>query len=135
MFCFLPRPTWNALTTSASPTVASPLSQRCSRPWHQSATAAPEAQIARELGAELGLDRYWQWDSVEELAEATIAKYNEEPIDGPVDWDTLVTNGFVILDHGLPIYRDGHGLGDDGSGRAGAPLDFPSFMVMKKGAG
>jgi len=86
-----------------------------------------EAQIARDIGTELGLARYWQWDSVEELAAATIAKYNEAPEDGTVDWDTLVAEGFVITRGDLPIYRDGQGLGPDGSGRAGATLEFPSF--------
>jgi thiosulfate reductase/polysulfide reductase chain A len=86
-----------------------------------------EAQIARDIGAELGLERYWLWDSVEELSEATIAKYNSDPEGGKVDWDTLVATGYVVTDENLPIYRQGYGLGADGSGRAGAPFDFPTF--------
>ncbi len=88
----------------------------------------PEAQIARDIGTELGLEKYWLWDSVEELAHATIDHLNEtNPDDGIVDWDTLVEEGYVILNEGRPIYREGHGLGEDGSGRAGATLDFPPF--------
>jgi thiosulfate reductase/polysulfide reductase chain A len=86
-----------------------------------------EAQIARDIGSELGLERYWPWDSVEELAEATVARYNSDRTDGTVDWHILADDGFVVLGDDLPIYRQGHGLGADGSGRAGALLDFPSF--------
>ena len=87
-----------------------------------------EAQIARDIGTELGLERYWPWDSVEDLAEATINGMNAtEDQDSRVDWDTLVTEGFVVLNEGRPIYREGHGLGADGNERAGATLTFPPF--------
>ena len=87
-----------------------------------------EAQIARDIGTELGLERYWPWDSVEELAEATIAKLNAtDKGDGSVDWDELVSEGFVVLNEGRPIYREGHGLGANGTERAGASLTFPPF--------
>jgi len=87
-----------------------------------------EAQIARDIGTELGLERYWPWDSVEDLSKATIGKMNAtNPGDGTVDWDELVSEGFVVLNEGRPIYREGHGLGADGTGRAGAVLDFPPF--------
>ncbi len=87
-----------------------------------------EAQIARDIGAQLGLEDYWQWDSVMDLAESTVAKYNSDEATGrKVDWDTLVSEGFVVLDDDLPIYRKGHGLGPDGSGRDGAILNFPAF--------
>jgi len=86
-----------------------------------------EAQIARDIGAELGLGRYWLWDSVEELSEATIAKYNSDPTGGKVDWDTLVATGYAVTDENLPIYRQGYGSGADGTGRAGAPFGFPTF--------
>ncbi len=87
-----------------------------------------EAQIARDIGTELGLERYWLWDSVEELSKATIKQMNAtaDP-DERVDWDELVSEGFVVLHEGRPIYREGHGLGSDGSKRAGAELTFPPF--------
>ncbi len=91
-----------------------------------------EDQIAIELGRKMGLGDYWAWDSAYELAEATIAHYNlEADPERMVDWNTLVDEGYVIVDDTSPIYRAGHGLGPDGSGRAGAELTFPPF---KKGA-
>ena len=87
-----------------------------------------EAQIARDIGAELGLEQYWLWDSVDELNEATIQKMNTlDTGDGTVDWNQLTSQGFVVLNEGRPIYREGHGLGTDGRGRAGAIPDFPPF--------
>jgi thiosulfate reductase/polysulfide reductase chain A len=87
-----------------------------------------EAQIARDIGTELGLERYWLWDPVEELNEATIKEMNAlDTGDGTVDWDQLTSEGFVVLNEGRPIYREGHGLGTDGRGRAGAVPDFPTF--------
>ncbi|MEN8041135.1 MAG: molybdopterin-dependent oxidoreductase, partial [Actinomycetota bacterium] len=85
-----------------------------------------EAQIARDIGAELGLSHYWLWDSVEELSEATIEHMNAHG-DHTVDWDQLVEDGFVVLEENGAIYRDGHGLGPDGTGRAGRELTFPPF--------
>ena len=87
-----------------------------------------EAQIARDIGTELGLTQYWPWDSVEDLSKATIAKMNaDDDGDGTVDWDELVSEGFVVLNEGRPIYREGHGVGTNGQERAGAVLDFPPF--------
>ena len=87
-----------------------------------------EAEIARDIGRQLGLERYWAWDSVMELAETTVARYNADGApDGELDWDTLVDKGFVVLDNSLPIYREGHGLGPDSNEKAGAVLDFPTF--------
>jgi thiosulfate reductase/polysulfide reductase chain A len=87
-----------------------------------------EAQIARDIGTELGLEQYWPWDSVEDLARATIDEMNatDDGV-GTVNWDELVSEGFVVLNEGRPIYREGHGLGANGQERAGAVLDFPPF--------
>jgi thiosulfate reductase/polysulfide reductase chain A len=92
------------------------------------AGSRPEDQIARDIGEALGLGRYWAWTSANELAEARIEHHNRtvDPAEA-VDWDTLRDVGFVVVDDSSPIYRAGHGLGADGSGRAGAELSFPSF--------
>jgi thiosulfate reductase/polysulfide reductase chain A len=112
-----------SVTQSRDPFVA--VTQKAVEPIGESRA---EAQIARDIGAELGLAEYWPWGSVEELDEAVIAKMNQlYPEQGTVDWRQLTSEGFVVLNEGRPIYRDGHGLGADGRGRAGADLDFPPF--------
>lgn len=98
-------------------------------------TAAPpigdsrgEDRIAAEIGAALGLAEYWPWESAEDLARTTIEHYNRTAGAGrTVEWDTLRRDGYVVVDDRSPIYRAGHGLGDDGTGRAGAALSFPPF--------
>ncbi len=87
-----------------------------------------EDQIARDIGAELGLRKYWLWDSVEQLSKDTIAHYNATETDfDQIEWDTLIQDGYVVVSHDRPIYREGHGLGSDGIERAGAELKFPAF--------
>ena len=101
------------------------LMQEATRPLGHS---RPEDQIVRELGTAMGLGGYWAWGSATELAQATIDHYNltVEPAE-QIDWQTLRHNGYVIVDDTSPIYRAGHGLGADGTGRAGAELEFPPF--------
>ncbi len=101
------------------------LMQQTTQPLGQS---RPEDRIVRELGAALGLEKYWVWESATELAEATIEQYNRtaDPA-GRIDWQTLRRDGYVVVDDTSPIYRAGHGLGPDGTGRAGAELVFPPF--------
>jgi thiosulfate reductase/polysulfide reductase chain A len=111
------------VTQSRDPFVA--ITQQAVDPVGES---RPEAQIAYDMGAQLGLQQYWQWDSVEDLNEAMIDEMNTlYPEQGTVDWDQLTSEGFVVLNEGRPIYREGHGLGDDSRGRAGAVMDFPPF--------
>ena len=111
------------VTQSRDPFVA--VTQKAVEPVGESRA---EAQIARDIGTELGLEQYWPWDSVEELNEATIREMNVlDTGNGRVDWDQLTSEGFVVINEGRPIYRQGHGLGSDGRGRAGAALDFPPF--------
>lgn len=100
------------------------LSQQATAPLGE---CRSEAQIARDIGTELGLSDYWLWDSVEELDRKVIEKYNENPDHDPIDWDALVENGYVVTVENGPIYREGHGLGADGSERAGRSLSFPDF--------
>ena len=112
-----------SVTQSRDPFVA--VAQKAVEPVGESRA---EAQIARDIGTELGLERYWLWDSVDELNEATIKKMNTlDTGEGRVDWDQLTSQGFVVLNEGRPIYREGHGLGTDGRGRAGAIPVFPPF--------
>ncbi|MCL1586831.1 MAG: molybdopterin-dependent oxidoreductase [Actinomycetia bacterium] len=116
---------WDNLTVTQSRDPFVAVVQKAVEPIGES---RGEAQIARDIGAELGLQDYWPWGSVEELDEAVITKMNEMyPEQGTVDWTQLTKEGFVVLNEGRPIYREGHGLGTDGRGRAGAELTFPPF--------
>jgi thiosulfate reductase/polysulfide reductase chain A len=111
------------VTQSRDPFVA--VTQKAVEPIGESRA---EAQIARDIGAQLGLEKYWLWDSVEELNRATIDKMNAlDTGQGRVDWDELTSEGFVVLNEGRPIYRSGQGLGANGTERAGAEFDFPPF--------
>jgi thiosulfate reductase/polysulfide reductase chain A len=83
--------------------------------------------MAMRIGRHLGLERYWNWRSMEEVQRRTIEHYNEEHPDQTIDWYELKEEGAVVLDNGNPIYRAGHGLGPDGTGRAGRELLFPNF--------
>lgn len=89
--------------------------------------ARSEGWVATQLGARLGLERFWAWDDPEELARVMVRRHDElHPEEGAIDWDELWARGFVVLGEG-PIYRAGQGLGPDGAGRAGAELRFPLY--------
>ncbi|MBN1947480.1 MAG: molybdopterin-dependent oxidoreductase [Bradymonadales bacterium] len=86
-----------------------------------------ECEIARGIAHRIGLDPYCAWNSQEEFSERMVARYNQLHPDHPIDIDRLRREGVVVVEQGVPIYREGYGLGPDGSGRAGADLTFPEF--------
>lgn len=86
-----------------------------------------ECWMAMRIGRRLGLERYWNWRSMEEVQRRTIEHYNEEHPNQAIDWYELKEEGCVVLDNGQAIYRAGQGLGSDGTGRAGRDLLFPEF--------
>lgn len=90
-----------------------------------------ECSMAYLIGKSLGLGHYWTWKSVKEYQDAVIAAYNAKHPEAPIDIAQLRKDGFVAFSNAGPIYRAGHGLGPDGSGRAGRKLEFPHFDNAK----
>lgn len=119
---YLERPDPLVVTPSREPYVA--ICRAVAEPVGESQC---ECWMAKRMGDELGLQRYWAWESMEEVQQAVVDRYNEEHPDEPIDWERLVSHGVVVLGRDSPIYRAGHGLGPDGSGRAGRELELPDF--------
>ena len=67
--------------------------------------------VAKMLGMALGLERYWDWNSMEEYHQGIIAEYNRHHRNRPVDLEKLRHDGVVVFENSGPIYRRGHGLG------------------------
>lgn len=121
---YLERPDPLVVTQSRDPFVAVP---------HQVTEAVGEShcecRMAKEIASRLDLLDFFPWDSMEEVQHAVINKHNElyGAEEGMIDWEELNDRGYVIVNEGRPIYRAGHGLGHDGSERAGVALSFPNY--------
>lgn len=120
---YLERPDPLIATPSRDPFVAIP--QQAAEPVGESMC---ECWMAMRLGRDLGLERYWDWTSMEGFLQRMVEAHNRlYPEEGTIDWDELVREGYVVLNRDRPIYRAGLGLGPGGTGRAGVDLVFPDF--------
>ena len=119
---YLERPDPLVATPNRDPYVAIP--QPATEPIGESDC---ECYLAMGIGKAMGLGQYCPKDCLADFQRRIIEVYNNKHPHQPVDFEQLKRDGVVVFDDGRPIYRDGLGLGPDGTGRAGRKLSFPDF--------
>ena len=119
---YLEHPDYVGSAYAREPYVA--LNQRAAPPVGE---ARCESEIAKGLAEALGLGEYFPWRDDAEVTEKTIAAYNADHPDRPIDLAALRANGVAYPARNTPIYRAGAGGGPDGQALAGVPLQFPEF--------